>query len=294
MVWFCLLLAVLVAWFLTQAAIAMRANASMRYGCVISPEQIGAAVAAGFDFVELPARALAPEGQHDLAMRNISRALAQSRRPVKVEVFNALLPDNLAIVGPDVDDRRLQRYLQRVFTGMWALGCVQVVLGMGPSRRVPAGFPHQRAEAQFAQALTFIREAADRHGLDLVLDPLNRVETNLLTSLNDCCRFFGDHNVTQVGLLADSYHLLGEAEPLETLVECRSLVEHVHIADSGRRPPGQGDFELEPFFATLRAIDYRGKISLKCKWDDFTQEAGPALAYVKQLWENSAPVEDRG
>jgi len=266
----------------------------MRYGCVITPQQIEAAIAAGFDFVELPARALSPEGRHDLALRSISRALAQSRRPIKVEVFSALLPEDLAIVGPDVDGERLQRYLQRVFTAMWALGGVQVVLGMGPSRRVPAGFPHERAEEQFAQALTFIREAADRNGLDLVLDPLNRLETNLLTSLTECCRFFSDHSVAQVGLLADSYHLLGEAEPLEVVVECSALVEHVHIADSGQVPPGQGDFDFGPFFATLRAIDYHGRISLKCNWRDFTEEAAPTLAHVKRLWEASVPYEDRG
>jgi sugar phosphate isomerase/epimerase len=266
----------------------------MRYGCVITPQQIGAATGAGFDFVELPARALAPEGRHDLAMRSISRALAQSHRPVKVEVFSALLPEDLAIVGPDVDVERLRRYVQRVFTAMWALGGVQVVLGMGPSRRIPAGFPRERAEAQFAQALTFIREAADRNGLDLVLNPLNRLETNLLTSLDECCRFFSDHNVAQVGLLADSYHLLGETEPLEIVVECSALVEHVHVADSGRAPPGQGDFDFGPFFATLRAIGYEGRLSLKCNWGDFAHEAGPALAHVKRLWEASVAYEDRG
>jgi sugar phosphate isomerase/epimerase len=266
----------------------------MRYGCMIAPEQIGAAVAAGFDFVELPARALAPEGQHDLAMRSISRALAQSGQPVKVEVFSSLLPTDLAIVGPSVDHDRLQRYLKRSFTAMWALGGVLVVLGMGSSRRIPAGFPHERAEAQFAQALTFIRESADRHGLDLVLDPLNRLETNLLTSLDDCCRFFSHHRVAQVGLLADSYHLLGEAEPLDVVVECSALVEHVYITDSGRMPPGLGAFNLEPFFATLRTIGYQGRISLKCDWQDFAQEAGPALEHVKRLWEASAVYEETG
>ncbi len=120
------------------------------------------------------------------------------------------------------------------------------------------------------------------------------METNLLTSLTECCRFFADHNIAQVGLLADSYHLLGEAEPLEAVVECSALVEHVHIADSEHAPPGQGDFDFGTFFATLRAIGYQGRLSLKCNWHDFAQEAGPALAHVQRLWEASVPFEDRG
>src|SRR5262245_61807731 len=169
----------------------------MRYGCVITPQQIADAVAAGFDYVELPARALEPEGRHAPALRSISRALAKSRRPVKVEVFNSLLPEDLPIVGPAVDHERLQRYLHRVFTAMWALGGELGVLGVGPSRRVPDGFPRERAAAQFAEALAFIAEQADRNGLDLALNPLNRAETNLLVRLDDCRRFLVDHGLAE-------------------------------------------------------------------------------------------------
>jgi sugar phosphate isomerase/epimerase len=258
----------------------------MRYGCVINPEHIGAAIAAGFDYVELPARALDPEGRHDLAIRAISRALAKSRQSVKVEVFSSLLPEDMVVVGPGVDQVRLRRYLRRVFTAMWALGGVQVVLGMGQARRVPEGFSHEQAETQFAEVLSYIAEQADRNGLDLVLNPLNRAETNLLTTLEDCCRFFSAHQVEHIGLLADSYHLLAEEEP-EAVADCGALISHVHVADADYQPPGQGGFDLAPFFTTLRALGYDARISLKCNWNDFAEQAGPALAYVRQQWEAS-------
>jgi sugar phosphate isomerase/epimerase len=259
----------------------------MRYGCVIAPQQIGAAVAAGFDYIELPARALEPEGRHALALRSISRALAKSRRPVKVEVFNGLLPEELPIVGPAVDRERLQRYLHRAFTAMWALGGVLVVLGVGPSRRVPHGFPHERATTQFAEALAFIAEEADRNGLDLVLDPLNRAETNLLVSLDDCRRFLAKHGLSEVRLLADSYHLLAEDESPAAIEACASLIAHTHIADSEWQPPGRGEFDFTPFFGALRGIGYDARIALKCLWHDFEREAGPALSFVKRQWEIS-------
>jgi len=260
----------------------------MRYGCVITPNQIGAAIAAGFDYVELPARALNPEGKHEMALRNIGRALAKSRQPIKVEVFSGLLPEDMVVVGPDVDEERLQGYLHRVFTAMWALGGVLVVLGIGASRRIPDGFPREQAEAQFAQVLALIEDEADRNGLDLALDPLDRTETNLLTTLEECRRFLADRNIAEVRLLADSYHLAVERQPLEVVEECGALIAHVHVADTGRAPPGQGDFDFGPFFRTLRKIGYDARISLKCNWRDFGAEAGPALAYLKQQWDASA------
>ena len=265
----------------------------MRYGCVITPQQIGAAVAAGFDYVELQARALEPEGRHALALRSISRALANSRRPVKVEVFSGLLPEDLPIVGPAVDRERLQRYLHRAFTAMWALGGVLVVLGVGPSRRVPDGFPRERAIAQFAEALAFIAEEADRNGLDLVLDPLNRAETNLLVRLEDCRRFLADHGLAEVRLLADSYHFLAEEESLAAVATCGSLISHAHMADSEWLPPGLGEFDFAPFLGALRAIDYDARISLKCRWHDFEREAEPALAFVRRQWEASEKPQGR-
>jgi D-psicose/D-tagatose/L-ribulose 3-epimerase len=262
----------------------------MRYGCVITPQQISAAIAAGFDYVELPARALEPEGRHALALRSISRTLARSRLPVKVEVFSGLLPEDLPIVGPAVDRERLQRYLHSAFTAMWALGGVLVVLGVGPSRRVPDGFPPERAAAQFAEALSYIAEEADRNGLDLALDPLNRAETNLLVTLDDCRRFLADQGLAEVRLLADSYHLLAEDEPLAVVEACGPLIGHAHIADSERLPPGRGEFDFAPFFAALRAIGYDARVSLKCLWHDFEKEAGPALAVVKRQWDVSSAL----
>jgi sugar phosphate isomerase/epimerase len=264
----------------------------MRYGCVIAPDQIGAAVAAGFDYIELPARTLEPEGKHELVLRTISRALAKSRRPIKVEVFSSLLPANLAVVGPNVDQERVRRYIHRIFTGMWALGGMLVVLGLGSSRRVPPGFPPEQAAAQFAKTLALIEAQGDRNGLDLVLNPLNRAETNLLTTLDECCQFLSDYDVAGVRLLADSYHLLAEDEPVEVVATCGAQIGHVHLADSDHLPPGQGDFDFMPFFATLREINYDARISLNCSWHDFEQEAPTTLAYVKQQWESS--LKDEG
>jgi len=263
----------------------------MRYGCVIAPQLIGAAIAAGFDYVELPARALEPEGHHGPAIRAISRALARSRRSVKVEVFSSLLPEDLVVVGPAIDRERLERYMRQVFTAMWALGGMQVALGMGAARRVPEGFAHDQAKLQFAELLTFIVAQADRNGLDLVLNPLNRAETNLLNTLDDCRRFIAAHKLDQVGLLADSYHLLAEEEPLSIVAECGQLISHVHVADSDYLPPGQGDFDFAPFFASLRAIGYDARMSLKCVWADFERQAAPALEFVKQQWQATSNDE---
>jgi sugar phosphate isomerase/epimerase len=266
----------------------------MRYGCVITPEQLGPAIAAGFDFLELPARDLQPEGNHELVMSTISRTLIESRHPVKVEVFWGLLPPDLPVVGPNVDHARLRRYLHRAFTDMWALGGVLVVLASGATRRIPPGFPRAEAETQFAAMLAYLEAEGERNGLDIALEPLNHTETNLLNTIEESALFLAEKRLQRVRLLVDSYHMMVEGEPLAMLLEHGPLLAHVHVADSNRLPPGQGDMNFLPFFTALRQIGYNGRIALRCDWTDFAREAPQALAFVKRQWEMSNPAKSNG
>lgn len=259
----------------------------MRYGAVITPDQIGAAIAAGFDYVELPARELQPEGKHETALRFVSNALLKSGRPVAVEVFWGLLPPDMPLVGPDVDERRLRRYLHRAFTDMWALGGLLVVLASGASRRIPPGFPRERAVEQFVRALALIRQESDRNGLELALEPLNHYETNLLNTLDESRRFLSEYKLSHMRLLADFYHLSVEGEPIEAIEASGSLITHVHLSDTNRAPPGQGQADFGSFFGALRRIGYNGRLSIRCEWRDFAREAAPALTFVKRQWEQS-------
>src|SRR5699024_12665439 len=58
-------------------------------------------------------------------------------------------------------------------------------------------------------------------------------------------------------------------------------VAHAHIADTDRRPPGQGDWPLREFLTALREGGYRGAVSIECVWADLAAEAGDALAALR-------------
>lgn len=260
----------------------------MRYGCVITPDEIGAAIQAGFDYVELPARELDPEGNHEQALRTVSNALLRSGRPVAVEVFWGLLPPDLPVVGPNVDTERLRRYLHRAFTDMWALGGVLVVLASGAARRIPEGFPRAQAEQQFAAALELIQHEAHRNGLEVVLEPVSRVETNFLNTLDESCQFLAEHRVRDVRLMVDAFHLSAEGEPEAAIQRCEAPIAHVHVSDTDRLPPGQGTADIGALLAALRHKGYGGRMSIRATWREFTREAPEALQFVKQHWEQTA------
>ncbi|MEA2724525.1 MAG: hypothetical protein QOH59_2296, partial [Gemmatimonadales bacterium] len=187
----------------------------MRFGCCVSPEQIPIIARAGFDFCELPARAVLPFDDEQAALPALQELDAAALRP---EAFNVLVPPQLPMVGPAVDREALRAYLRRAFSRMVRLGGVVVVLGSGGARRIPDGMPRDEALDQLADSLSLAADEAARAGIELALEHLNRGECNVFTRLDECQAFIEERGLTGLRLLADLHHLELEQEPAGSVV----------------------------------------------------------------------------
>ena len=257
----------------------------MRFGCCVGVEQIGIAAEAGFDYCELPARAVLPlEGDATAlpAMRELEAA------PLRAEAFNVLVPPQLRMVGPEADLAALRDYLRRAFMRMTRVGGVVVVLGSGGARRIPDEMPRAQALDQLADALAVAAEEAGRAGIELALEHLNRGESNVFNTLGECRSFIEERGLDGLRLLADLHHLELEHEPLDEVAAAAPLLAHVHVADGGRRPPGNGGYDYDGFMRTLRRIGYDRRISVECSWVDLQAAAAGALRYMRERWDASA------
>ena len=257
----------------------------MRFGCCVSViEQIKILAEAGYDFCELPARLVQPFDDEATALPAL-RAIANA--PLRPEAFNVLVPAHLRLVGPDANLDTLRAYLQRTFTRMAQLGAQVVVLGSGAARRIPDGWPHERALDQLAEALRLAGDEAKQAGLELALEHLNQNECNVFNTLAECQTFITERALHQVRLLADLHHLELEHEPLAHVVNAASLLAHVHVADGGRRAPGHGGYDYAGFMQAVRAAKYERRISAECSWEDFAAQAPVTLQFMRQSWEAS-------
>jgi sugar phosphate isomerase/epimerase len=157
----------------------------------------------------------------------------------------------------------------------------KIVLGSGTSRTIPDGVDHEAAEARFADVLRAARDLAAARRLRILLEPLNRGETNLLHTMADCAAFLDDHRIDGIGIVADVYHLMLEGETFDTVRELGPRIGHVHLSDEDRQPPGTADWPLAEFLRAVRAGGYEGTASLECRWDAFADELPEALAVVR-------------
>ncbi len=256
----------------------------MRFGCCVGPEAIGIVADAGFDFCELPAKAVVPLEDDRTARPALDALLAAPLRP---EAFNVLVPPQLPLVGPNVDMDALETYLRRAFGRMVAIGGAVVVLGSGGARRIPDGMDRGEALDQLAQTIDLAAREARRAGIELALEHLNQGECNVFTSLAESQAFVQERGI-DMRVLADLHHLELEHESLDTVVAAAPLLAHVHVADGGRRAPGNGGYDYAGFMQRLRAIGYDRRISAECSWDNLQTEAPAALQYMRDQWNATA------
>ncbi|MCC6454414.1 MAG: sugar phosphate isomerase/epimerase [Caldilineaceae bacterium] len=251
----------------------------MRIGCCCNIEEASIALAAGFDFIECKVTSLLPEENGDA----VSAMLAQHKAaPLPVAALNVFLPGALKIVGPEVDAGRIGRYVDNALARVQEIGSEIIVFGSGVARAIPDGFPAEEARKQIIAFLHRVADAAEDTGVTVVIEPLNRKESNVIHSVAEGVSLAEAVNRPNIQVLADFYHMDEEQEPLAQILEYQKWIKHIHVADTGRRAPGSGHYPYAEFADTLRQARYERMVSIECRWEDFQAEAAPALEFLRR------------
>lgn len=115
---------------------------------------------------------------------------------------------------------------------------------------------------------------AEKAGVFLLLEPLNRYETHLIRTLQDgvnVCQQVGNPSIR---IMADFFHMsIEESDIPEAIRKAGSYIAHVHLADSNRLLPGMGHTNFQSGFQALREINYEGYMALECGNPDLEKQA---------------------
>lgn len=250
------------------------------YGVIVRTERILPALAAGADYVE-------PIIVGNLAVLDGTRWIRNPEFPdvPPSSSFAILVPGDIKLSDPAFDIEAIAAYFDTVLgiVHSAAAPAARIVFGSGGARTIPEGADASAARARFAQSLRIARDAARRYDLRMLLEPLNRGESNLINSLTEAAAFLDEYAIDGVTLVADLFHMMLENEPLSVLAELGPRIGHAHITDTGRTPPGQGDWPLADFIEALRGAGYEGSITIESNFTDFEPELAASLAHLRAI-----------
>lgn len=251
-----------------------------QYGVIVRNERIQPALAVGADYPEpIIVGTLAIEGEAGW-IRN-----PDYQGPDAAPSFAILVPGHVKLSDPAVAREETQAYFDTIMPIIRSAAQpgARVVLGSGGARTIPEGVDLKAGRDRFALSVVAARDAAERNDLAILLEPLNRGEANLINSLSEAVEFLDEHGIERVRVVADLNHIMLEAEPLSVVVSLGARIGEAHICDTGRTPPGQGDWPLAEFVHALKTGGYDGPITIEANFTDFEPELEAALAYVRGL-----------
>ncbi len=139
--------------------------------------------------------------------------------------------------------------------------------------------------ALLAAQLAELAEHAERAGVQLWVEPVNRYETHLLVRLQDAASLVAPLNHPRLGIVADLFHMALDEPDIPAAIRANAAhIAHVHLADSNRRLPGQGTTDFKAALAALDAIDYSGWMVFECGEPGDNRDR--AAEYLRELPES--------
>ena len=203
---------------------------------------------------------------------------------VPVRTFNVFLSGIKLTGEPDqvTDTETVRRY---VFTALRHAAEVDgkvIVFGSGGARSVPEGFPRAKAVEQIRDFLRICAEASEETGIVVAIEPLNQKECNIINTVAEAVtEYAAVLNHPGVRVLADTYHMECENEPVSVIAEYTSYIAHVHTADTGRVRPGLGKYDHAALFRVLHESGYGGRLSVEAGFQDIAAEAASCLQHLR-------------
>ncbi len=245
---------------------------------------VAAAVSHGMDFIEIAL--LNPEGV-DVAH---SRALLETAG--LPAVCSLGLPEG---AWPSEDPDAAVAHLTRALDAAAAIGAVALsgvtFGGIGQRTGQP---PTTRELDNVARALETACRHAARLGLDFGIEPVNRYETHLINTAAQGVAMIEKVGAENLFLHLDTYHMnIEEKGAGNGIIDGGTHLRYIHLSESDRGTPGQGNCAWDEIFATLKATGFKGGLAME-SFIDMPPELAFGLSVWRPVAESAAVVMGEG
>jgi D-psicose/D-tagatose/L-ribulose 3-epimerase len=152
--------------------------------------------------------------------------------------------------------------------------------------------PTDRGRKNSIAAIAKTAEIAKDAGVDLVLEIVNRFETNLLNTTAQGLDFIKATGSDGVTLHLDTFHMnIEEANPTAAIRLAGDKIGYFHIGESNRGYLGDGVINFDRIFDALLDVDYQRDITFESFSSTVVDEAlSLACAIWRDMWIDNLPL----
>nr|WP_245639242.1 sugar phosphate isomerase/epimerase family protein [Rubellimicrobium mesophilum] len=152
--------------------------------------------------------------------------------------------------------------------------------------------PSDRGRRNSVAAIARTAEVAKSAGVDLVLEVVNRFETNLLNTTAQGLEFIAATGSDHVRLHLDTFHMnIEEANPAAAIRLAGDKLGYFHIGESNRGYLGDGVIDFAGIFDALLDIGYERDVTFESFSGAVVDESlSLACAIWRDTWTESLPL----
>lgn len=202
---------------------------------------------------------------------------------ITIEICNSFIPPEYSLISPD---EKLYSFLKEAFMKMKLMGVDTVVLGSGKSRSIPDEISIQEGIYKLKEFFKRCNEFAQKSDITVAIEPLNVDETNVIHTVSEGAELVRDIDCSHIKLLADVYHMYRSDEDMKVLSENKDILKHIHVCHAEKRAAVK-DFSseyLKMFAKALDEMNYKGRVSLECQFDNFEEECKNSYEILRELF----------
>jgi RpiB/LacA/LacB family sugar-phosphate isomerase len=212
----------------------------------------------GFDAVEISLSAASEIPPEIFASALSDKGLSLSA----IATGRMCLEEGLCLSNPSA--KVLSQVKERLFSLIELAAALKAAVIIGGVRGILTGSATEQNE-QRSKAVTILHDCADlasNYGVTMLIEPINRYETNFINSLRDAISILEDIDSPSVKLLLDTFHMnIEEADMFAAILSAGPKLGYIHIADNNRLAPGQGHINFPAILHSLGEIGYTGFLS---------------------------------
>jgi len=231
---------------------------------------------AGFDFWEPPVCQIA------LLTKDQIDELEKFLNSMNLAAFGgcSLFPASLNIFTDKPE--RFKTYLHNVFLRLVRLGSRQVGFGSPNSRILPEGTSY---ESGFHRTIDFLHTLVlpilEEYGIKLLIEPLSIRSCNFINTLDEGYRLMQALGTQNIGLMADTIHMIESGDGPDKLLSKLSNINHIHISERNRILP---ENEYSPACADLISVITRSNYDETISFETKNGNIKAALDLLKKQY----------
>ncbi|MCD8352289.1 MAG: sugar phosphate isomerase/epimerase [Planctomycetaceae bacterium] len=136
-----------------------------------------------------------------------------------------------------------------------------------------------------SESLTKLVKKAEADRVPLVLEVINRYESDFLTTIEETLDFLAPFNSEQLLLHIDTFHMnIEQASIPDSIRRAKGKIGHCHVADSDRWYVGHGHYDFAGTIQALRDIGYDRALAVESlMYPDSDTSAEESLKSLRSL-----------